>query len=190
MPILDLCELQNGLPAITPAFGSALAEACAVCLSEQKHQPGVELDIIGALIGNFKLYWPAVSEQMQRCWNDREYTTEQAAYGIALLLFTKLTEFTVVERSRKGTGFDYWLGKPSESSNLPFQKAIRLEVSGMRQGNLSQVRARAKLKTRQVAPTNTLAPAFIVIVEFSQPVTWVAINDSHSRLSHPSDEPG
>ncbi|MDB9314527.1 hypothetical protein PN462_15550 [Spirulina sp. CS-785/01] len=29
---LDLCELQNGLPAITPAFGAALAEAGAICL--------------------------------------------------------------------------------------------------------------------------------------------------------------
>lgn len=72
---------------------------------------------------------------MQRCWNDQEYTTEQAAYGIALLLLSKLTEFTVVERSRKGTGFDYWLGKPTDSSDLPFQKSMRLEVSGIRQGS-------------------------------------------------------
>ncbi len=127
MTKLDLCELQKGLPAITPAFGAALAEACAVCLTDQNHQPGVELQVTGELTGTFELYWPTVTAQMQRCWNDQEYTTEQAAYGIALLLLSRLTDFTVVERSRKGTGFDYWLGKSTDSSELPFQKSMRLE---------------------------------------------------------------
>lgn len=174
MTKLDLSELQNGLPAITPAFGAALAEACAVCLAEQNHQPGVELEVTGELAGTFQLYWPAVTPQMQRCWNDREYTTEQAAYGIALLLLTKLTDFTVVERSRKGTGFDYWLGKPTDSSDLPFEKSIRLEVSGIRHGSPSQVRTRVKLKKMQVAPTDKIAPAFIAVVEFSKPLACVA----------------
>ena len=35
--ILDLCRLQEGLPAITPSFGAALSEACAICLSDQGH---------------------------------------------------------------------------------------------------------------------------------------------------------
>jgi hypothetical protein len=168
MTKLDLCELQNGLPAITPAFGATLAEACAVCLTDQNHQPGVELKITGELTGTFQLYWPTVTPQMQRCWNDQEYTTEQAAYGIALLLLSKLTEFTVVERSCKGTGFDYWLGKPTDSPDLPFEKSMRLEVSGIRQGNPSQIRTRVKLKKMQVAPTDKIAPAFIVVIEFSQ----------------------
>ena len=44
---LDLSELQRGLPAITPAFGTALAEACAICLTERGHQPDVALQIEG-----------------------------------------------------------------------------------------------------------------------------------------------
>ncbi|MEO1146061.1 MAG: hypothetical protein AAFY26_10745 [Cyanobacteria bacterium J06638_22] len=174
MVLIDLRQLQQGLPAITPAFGAALAEACAVCLTEQQHQPGVELKVTGEFTATYQLNWPLVTAQMQRCWNDLEYTTEQGAYGIALLLLGELTEFTVVERSRKGTGFDYWLGKPGVSSDLPFQKLVRLEVSGIRKGNPSQVRTRVKLKKIQVAPTDTVAPAFIVVIEFSQPIADIA----------------
>lgn len=174
IPKLDLWELQNGLPAITPAFGAALAEACTVCLNDQNHQPGVELQVTGKLTTTLELYWQNVTPQMQRCWNDQEYTTEQAAYGIALLLLTKLTDFTVVERSRKGTGFDYWLGKPTDSLEMPFQKSVRLEISGIRQGSPSQIRTRVKLKKVQVAPTDKIAPAFIVVLEFSQPLAHIA----------------
>ncbi|MFN6464942.1 MAG: hypothetical protein RMZ41_024415 [Nostoc sp. DedVER02] len=39
---LILTKLGEGLPAITPSFGAALAEACAVCLDEQGHLQGVE----------------------------------------------------------------------------------------------------------------------------------------------------
>lgn len=174
MAKLDLCELQQGLPAITPAFGSALAEACAICLTDQQHQPGVSLKITGDLNGTFQLFWPPVTAQMRRCWNDREYTTEQAAYGIALLLLSKLTPYTVVERSRKGTGFDYWLGLSTNSAEQPFQRSVRLEVSGIRHGSLSQIRTRVKLKTMQVSPTDKLAPAFILVIEFSQPLAYIA----------------
>ncbi|KAF3884045.1 MULTISPECIES: hypothetical protein [Nostocales] len=37
---LVLTDLSQGLPAITPSFGAALAEACAVCLEQQGHAQG------------------------------------------------------------------------------------------------------------------------------------------------------
>ena len=67
---LNLADLQKGLPAITPAFGAALAEACAVCLTEQAHEQGIELQVEGDLAGTFQLFWPNVTDQMKRCWND------------------------------------------------------------------------------------------------------------------------
>ncbi|MEL6161644.1 MAG: hypothetical protein AAFR18_20730 [Cyanobacteria bacterium J06627_32] len=92
-PVLNLSELRRGLPAITPSFGAALAEACAICLTEQRHQPVIELEIEGDFEGRFALLYPTVTDQMRRCWNDREYATEQAAYGIALSFIQQLTEY-------------------------------------------------------------------------------------------------
>ncbi|WP_026735294.1 hypothetical protein [Fischerella sp. PCC 9605] len=170
---LLLTKLGEGLPAITPSFGAALAEACAVCLEDQNHSQGVELTISGDFTTKFKLYWQPVTEQMLRCWNDEEFTTEQAAYSIAFLIIRQLTDLTVIERSRKGTGFDYWLGSENENSELPFQNKVRLEVSGIRKGDDSRIRARVKQKIEQTNPSDGKFPAYIIVVEFSKPLSMI-----------------
>jgi hypothetical protein len=147
-PVIDTRQLSQGLPAITPAFGETLVEAIAICLTERKHPTGVTLEIEGDFQTQICLNYPPVTAQMQRCWNDAEYTTEQAAYGMAFLLIRHLTQLTVIERSRKGSGFDYWLG--IEQPNLPFQRMMRLEVSGIRQGNDSLIKTRVRIKQEQV----------------------------------------
>ncbi|MDB9307838.1 hypothetical protein PN471_04095 [Aphanizomenon sp. CS-733/32] len=86
---LVITKLEQGLPAITPAFGATLAEACAVCLNNQGYIQGIELTVQGEFTAVFNLYWQEVTDQMLRCWNDSEYTTEQAAYGIAFLIVKK-----------------------------------------------------------------------------------------------------
>ena len=170
---LVITDLAKGLPAITPSFGAALAEACAVCLKEQKHSQGVEITVDGDFDAKFELFWQPVTEQMLRCWNDEEFTTEQAAYGIAFLIIRELTDLTVIERSRKGTGFDYWLGTSDTDEGQPFKNKVRLEVSGIRKGNLSLVKARVKQKKEQTKVSDGLFPAYIIIVEFSTPLSYV-----------------
>jgi hypothetical protein len=172
---LKLQSLNQGLPAITPAFGAAIAEAGAICLTDEAHKPGVALKVEGEFSTQFKLEWQPVTEQTRRCWNDEEYATEQAAYGIAFLLILQLTKFTVIERSRKGTGFDYWLGIQDSVDTLPFQQVARLEVSGIRKGNRSQINARVKQKTEQTRASDAQGlPAYIIVVEFSQPISIIS----------------
>lgn len=38
---LIITKLEQGLPAITPAFGATLAEACAICLNNQGYIQGI-----------------------------------------------------------------------------------------------------------------------------------------------------
>ncbi len=173
--ILNLQSLSQGLPAITPAFGAAIAEAGAICLTDEAHQPGVTLKVEGEFSATFKLDWQPVTEQTRRCWNDEEYTTEQAAYGIAFLLILQLTNLTVIERSRKGTGFDYWLGSQNSATTLSFERMARLEVSGIRKGNQSQINTRVKLKTEQTRASDAQGlPAYIIVVEFSRPISIIS----------------
>jgi hypothetical protein len=172
--VLDLQSLSQGLPAITPAFGAAIAEAGAICLSDEAHQSGVTLEVEGEFSTQFRLSWQPVIEQTRRCWNDEEYTTEQAAYGIAFLLILQLINLTVIERSRKGTGFDYWLGNQEPSTTLPFERMARLEVSGIRKGNRGQINARVKQKTEQTRTSDAQGlPAYIIVVEFSKPISVI-----------------
>jgi hypothetical protein len=50
---------------------------------------------------------------------------------------------------------------------------VRLEVSGIRKGDDSRIKARIKQKLEQVSPTDGKLPAYIVVVEFSNPLAFI-----------------
>ena len=93
---------------------------------------------------------------------------EYGACGIAALLVDSMTEYTIIERSQKGPGFDYWLGKKGTNTPL-FQEKARLEVSGIRKGESSGIEARVRQKEKQITPSDGSLPGIIVVVEFSSP---------------------
>jgi len=172
---LILDKLKGGIPAITSDFVGTLAEAGAVCFESANHQSGVELDVIITKNEIIELkcnvYWQDVTDQMRRCYGDLEVTTEHGAYGVAILLILSLTDYTVVERSRKGTGFDYWLARKND---ILFQKSARLEVSGILKGDTNTIKARVNTKLNQVKRSDNLRlPVYIVVVEFSNPLSQV-----------------
>jgi hypothetical protein len=108
---LSFDRLIGGFPHIPPERGAMMAQAAVVCLNHQGHSPGVGLVVDGDFSAAFTLSWSGdVTEAMRRFWNDLEEATQQGAYAVAILLLHTLTGYTVIERSRKGTGFDWWLG--------------------------------------------------------------------------------
>jgi hypothetical protein len=171
-PDLDLSELQSGMPALTPAMGAVLKEAAAVCLSDNGHPIPVPLHQKRSS-GSLLLQWPPATDAMKRTYNDMQRTTELGACGIAILVVRKESGLTVVEQSRKGTGFDYWLG-PDDDESLPFAKKARLEVSGILKGSNSQFNYRVKQKLEQTkASDSSRLEAYAVVVEFGRPVVEV-----------------
>ena len=102
---------------------------------------------------------------------DLQEATEYGACGIALLVAVRLTGMSRVEQSAKGTGVDYWLG-PDVSGQGIFQRAARLEVSGILDGDSSKIAARLNVKLRQTRRSDeSNLPAYIAIVEFRRPET-------------------
>jgi hypothetical protein len=165
---LSLSKLKDGAP-LTPAFLESLAHAASVCLDDQSHSAPVTMEVRGDVSVNASLQWDSPSDEVLRTWNDDEEATEHGAYGIAFLLIIKATEFQVIERSKKGKGFDYWLGPKGETGPL-FQRKGRLEVSGIRNGDVS---GRVKEKVAQVTKHSSGLPAIIVVVEFGKPQSRV-----------------
>lgn len=80
----------------------------------------------------------------------------------------------MIERSSKGTGFDYWLGTVDTMEKIPFQNKVRLEVSGIRKGDDSRVKARVKQKKEQTKLSDGKYPAYTIVVEFSTLLSFVA----------------
>lgn len=165
---IHLNTLLNETPGITRAVGETFAEAAAVCLEDQRHRSGIAMNVDGDFTGAFSIAWEETTAQMRRCWADMQFATEVGAYGIAVLLVQELTELTVVERARKGTGFDFWLGNKGDSGRL-FQGKERLEVSGILSGEETIVRSRVRQKLGQTNRSDGKLPALIIVVEFSKP---------------------
>jgi hypothetical protein len=85
---------------------------------------------------------------------------------VAILLIRALTGYTVIERWRKGTGFDGW---PGTEDNL-FQGKARLEVSGILRGTWRRINDRIKARTGQTRQSDEFAwTADVVVVEFGTP---------------------
>jgi hypothetical protein len=173
--VLDLRQLEAGIPALTQGLGRVHAEAAAVCLENQGHQEPVRLAVRKIDRPQYDLRWPALTDTMRRAYEDLERATELGAYGVAILLVRDQTGLTAIRQSRKGTGFDYWLGPDGTDDQLVFQNAARLEVSGILSGTDSQflTRVRQKLKQTQASDSSGL-PAYACVVEFSRPQAEIA----------------
>lgn len=93
------------------------------------------------------------------------------------MLVEKALPYTVIRRARIGNGFDYWLG--DKNKNLPVQSdAARLEVSGIRRGDGSRIRARVREKLKQMGRSDDmLLPAYAIVVEFGNPLAEVRKKD-------------
>lgn len=190
LPQLVLSDLSKGLPGVTEESGKVHLQQISVCLDNQGHQWGTTLTVVykedvepqhlfrknEATIYEYILpNWLSVTSQMQRNHGqDLAYTSEQAAYGIAFLLILELTEFTIIRKSVKTTGVDWYLGYKNDPHDL-FKDAGRLEVSGLLyESPQNTIRSRARIKLKQTAPSDIKdLPVYVVIAEFSKPETWV-----------------
>ena len=168
--MLNLNDLATGkIPAITSAVGSALAEAGAVCLESQGHVQGVSLSVRGHHNHIYPLTWKSTTAQTHRSWNDPGSATEKGAESIAILIAKRAIGYSVIRQSRKGTGFDYWIG---EESSEGFRDKAGLEISGIRHGNDRTIRARVREKLLQ-ANRSGIWPTYAVVVEFGTPLAEV-----------------
>lgn len=165
---LSLEGLRLGMSGITPAFGTCLLEAASVCLEDQRHAPGIRMEVCGDFKNAFALTWSATNEQRLRCWADPELATEYGAYGVAFLLAERLANLHVIQRSYRRTGFDYWLGERG-GPELLLQGKTRLEVSGVRRGTPAERHARVLKKVKQVRRYPHGSAAIVVVVEFGEP---------------------
>jgi hypothetical protein len=157
------------MPALTMAAGQSLAEAAAVCLEFKGHAAGVCFSKKGLMTEDFHLLWSPATEQAKRTYADMQVATELGACAIALLFVKEQLGKVVIERSAKGTGFDYWIGEEAEDG-LPFQGMARLEVSGILDGTQAQIQGRIAQKKKQMDPADASAPGFVAVVEFGTPI--------------------
>jgi hypothetical protein len=57
--------------------------------------------------------------------------------------------------------------------HVPIATTARLEISGIRAGTERQLKARVRQKARQTERSNGVLPAWIAVVQFSQPISYL-----------------
>lgn len=165
MVIEDLTTID--IPGMTKAKAAFLSECAVSCLVNQGHTTGVQMICGGEITQPEPLQWTTpFTGQLERGTYDLQETTEHGAEGISVMFAIEHTPYTVVRRSRKKTGVDYWLGMKDDAL---FHDAARLEVSGIL-SNKGEIQTRKKQKLQQTKQSDATAlPAYVSIVEFSSP---------------------
>lgn len=166
---LNIESIKQGMPGITPVIGNYLYENCLVSLLKAGHTDGVALQVYGLSEETYNIHWQGIiTDQMARSYQDNLETTEQGAVCLSVLLAQHLTGYTIIERSWRGTGIDYWLGYEEDPFLL---RAARLEISGIKsETSNNTIAARYEQKAKQTRQSDNVdLPAFISIIEFGTP---------------------
>lgn len=172
---LDLDGLATGVLRLSPTVTGFYAEAAIVCLSSQGHASGVELRLKGPFARDSTIRWSEEREEANRSWRDSEEATQYGAAGLALLLIAGLTRYRVAVRSRKGTGFDYWLGHKLPKAGL-FPTAACLEVSGIRRGSARDIKRRVGTKLRRPTSRRGEQKFYVIVIEFGVPQSAIVLD--------------
>ena len=160
---IDLEKLTEGMLGLSPRRGASMAEAASVCLDDQGHASPTDLELSGSMNEVASMTWASPDDQARRSWADETDATEHGAYAVALSIAKETRGLNALERSRKFNGFDYWLG--TDESTL-FSDKVRLEVSGIRNGDTGQVNGRVKEKLAQIDTSAGVLRGLVIVVEF------------------------
>lgn len=166
----DLETLQSGRPGLTASHAKSLVEAAAVCFEVTGKTSPVSVQLAGEFAGLAPVQFSLVSEQMRRTYADLVAAVELGACAVSAVTCEMQLGLQIVEQSRRGGGFDYWLGSPEGGL---FQGRARLEVSGILKGETAQVQGRLRDKLRRLANEESSWTTWVVVVEFSQPLIHV-----------------
>ena len=150
-----------------------MAEAAVVCLEWQNHRRGAELQVVGYVSKRYILDWPAITDEARRMLRDPREAVEYGATAIAILLSKNELGYPAFERSRQGTGIDYWMGY---EDGILFQRQAQLEISGILNagGDVARaIRARVNQKLRQTERSSNSLPTYVIVVEFGSPIAEV-----------------
>ena len=175
---IELLDTTDFGSYILPSMYAYYAEAAAICFEENNFRGTAVLKIEDdeVEVAAFHFTWSSVNQQVKDMHNDLIYETEYGAYCIAFLIIHHLTDYKVIRRSKRKTGFDYWLGE--KESEYPFEDVARLEISGILRGKNTEITQRIRIKKEQTKQSDgSQLPAFIIVTEFSKPISKIVLKN-------------
>ena len=160
-------------PGVSVAVCEAFSEAAEVCLARHHEPPSTSLQVACAGKESLRsLKWSPPDGTAQRSWGNRDDATRDGAYVVALAIVERELGMVALSRADTRTGADYYVGRP-ESPYL--EEAFRLEVSGVDEGGVADIRRRLRIKEDQAARGDSFLPAYASVVGFREAVVLVSL---------------
>jgi hypothetical protein len=163
---LRIDELSHRHYGVTPEVSQFYHQAARVCL-DRHHAPPREVSIVdnnAALTA--EIGWVPTDDRARGAWGNRDDATEAGAYCVALANVELTRGLVAVRRAQGRTGADYYLGRAGTAVD-DLENALRLEVSGTDEGNLSTIRQRLRQKLEQARRGDSNLPAIATVVGFT-----------------------
>ena len=176
--ILDMDDLNADIPALTDALTLRMQEAVVMCMEPHGHSSGVSCDLrnFDEVLADLRIQWKmSYSESIRRSFGDSRNAAERAGEAIAILIILAFTNYTVVERARIKSGFDFWLSRTDDDDDYLFQHEMGLESKGLSHARFaSDITGAIKDGIAQIVNSkNAEVPALVVATEFSRPVIYM-----------------
>jgi len=163
------CEIQltdiSQIPHLTSALMEISGKSAAVCFQETGYQSKIEHNISGTIKSKMILKWEKLTKEDINSFYDLHEATEWGASAIAFVIIHNFTEYEVIKRSRKGTGFDYYLGNHKSEF---YQETAKLEISGiLHVTETNSIKSRINEKVKQAERFENELTLFVVVTGFS-----------------------
>ena len=175
---LDFDRLHEAIPEMTESLVGYMYDAAVFCFHRHRHNSGIRCEVrsLDETLDIVSLIWTRqFTKKIANTFGDTGYAVEFAAEGIACLTIRAYTEYTVIERSQRGDGVDFWLAKRHADDNYSLQRSARMECKGIFSARYpSDIMARIDEAIEQSARSDsTDARAYIIAAEFGQPVIYM-----------------
>jgi hypothetical protein len=170
-PLKDMAVRHRGL---TPAVAASYEEAAAVCLSRHGDPPcEISIEDAGATLVA-RAEWSLPDGRQLGAWANIIDATEAGAYAMVLGAAELGRGYLAVRRAETGTGADYYVG-PQGAGEEDLEDCLRLEVSGMDDGGIQDLRRRLAAKVQQANNGSSSLPALAGVICFS--IHYIILTD-------------
>jgi hypothetical protein len=155
--------------ALTHSLAGTLEEAASVCLS-RFHVSPVEIRIFDNGEGSSaELHWNKPDARAKGAWANDTDATELGACACVIAGVELVRGRYAVRRAETGTGADYYIGA-SGAGEVDLEDCLRLEVSGVSDGDEKDINRRLLEKVRQASRGESSLPALAGVIGFSSKV--------------------
>ncbi len=169
LPFQNLSKSHYGVNRI---IGAAYAQAARVCLDRYHTSPvdfkigsnGVEIEV--------ECVWKKTSKRTKASWRNKDDTTRDGAYSYAIAGVEVMEGLFAVSPAKTKTAADYYVA-PKGSHSDDLESCIRLEISGVGDLEIDEVKKRLKEKEEQAIEGKSNLPALAAVVGFKGKVILI-----------------